>query len=146
MISLDTNVLVYATDKRAGQRHITARNVVEMAKSKNTFLTEQSLVEFVNVATRKTQMPFAEIVPYVREFLINFKLILPPSTIVEDVLNLISRYNLSVWDAKMLAVCAAHGCSHLLSEDLQDGARYDGVAVVNPFNAANIALVEGLLA
>ena len=59
MISLDTNVLVYATDKRAEPRHITARNLVDMAKTKNTFLTEQSLVEFVNVATRKTQIPFA---------------------------------------------------------------------------------------
>jgi predicted nucleic acid-binding protein len=49
-----------------------------------------------------------------------------------------------VFDARLLAVCNAHGCTHLLSEDLQDGARYGGVTVVDPFHPANAAAVESL--
>jgi predicted nucleic acid-binding protein len=145
VISFDTNVLIYATDVKAGTRHTTARDVLELAKNKNTVLTEQSLVEFVNVATRKTQIPFADILLYVRRFLLNFRLILPQPRMLEDVFDLMSRYNLSVWDAKMLAVCAAHGCDHLLSEDLQDGTRYGSVTVINPFNSANASLIGQLL-
>ena len=145
MISFDTNILIYASDRKAGSRHNMARDAVNLAKSKGTALTEQSLVEFVNVATRKMQIPFAEVVLYVREFLTNFRLILPQSTMIEDVFNLMSHYNLSVWDAKMLAVCADYGCTHLLSEDLQDGMTYGTVTVVNPFNSANAPLIGQLL-
>jgi predicted nucleic acid-binding protein len=48
------------------------------------------------------------------------------------------------WRCK-LATCAAHGCDYLLSEDLQDGAQYGGVTVINPFNAANAPLIGQLL-
>ncbi len=55
------------------------------------------------------------------------------------------RYQLSIWDARLLAACAAHGCTHLLSEDLQDTMRYGSVTIVNPFNPANAVVVESLL-
>jgi predicted nucleic acid-binding protein len=145
VISFDTNVLIYATDVKAGARHTTARDVVELAKNKNTVLTEQSLVEFVNVAVRKAQIPFADAVLYVRRFLLNFRLILPQPRTIEDVFELMSRHNLSVWDARLLAVCDAYGCDHLLSEDLQDGAQYSGVTVVNLFNPANADLIRQLM-
>jgi predicted nucleic acid-binding protein len=146
VFSLDTNILVYAADKNAGYRHVKARDLVDAASGKDAALTEQSIMEFVNAATRKAKLSLSDALPYVREFQKNFELLLPPQTIVEDVLALLSRYHLSVFDARILAICAAHGCDHLLSEDLQDGMRYGKVTVVNPFAAANANIVIGLLA
>jgi len=145
VFSLDTNILVYAADKNAGARHTKARDLVDAASGANAALTEQSIMEFVNAVTRKVKLPLSDALPYVREFRTNFRLLLPTQTIVEDALTLLSRYRISIFDARIIAICAAHGCGHLLSEDLQDGMRYGRVTVVNPFVAANTDLVVGLL-
>ncbi len=145
MISLDTNVLVYAADRQAGNRHAAAHQLVTMAIGKNVGLTEQSLIEFLDSTTRKAKLSLADAATTLRGYLSYFTLLMPQNTIVEDAIALLTRHKLSVWDARMLAVCAAHGCSHLLSEDMQDGARYGGVTVVNPFNPANAAMLAVLL-
>jgi predicted nucleic acid-binding protein len=46
------------------------------------------------------------------------------------------QHKTSFWDALLLASANAAGCSHFLSEDLNDGQAYDGVVVVNPFRHA----------
>ncbi|HEX4862214.1 MAG TPA: PIN domain-containing protein [Rhizomicrobium sp.] len=145
MISLDANILVYAADLDAGERHARAQDVVRRASNSYAGLTEQSLFEFFHASTRKSKMSYAEAAVTMRDLLQSFVLLLPPQTIVEDTLALRDRNNLSVWDSRLLAVCAAHGCGHLLSEDLQDGAQYGGVTVVNPFNPANARLIGRLL-
>jgi predicted nucleic acid-binding protein len=43
------------------------------------------------------------------------------------------RYQLSFWDALIVAAAKAAGCGYLLTEDLQDGQDLDGVKVLNPF-------------
>jgi predicted nucleic acid-binding protein len=145
MLSLDTNVLVYAADRTAGVRHAAARSIVDRATLLGAALTEQALLEFFHVATRKGKMTASEAGLVVRKFTQEFELLLPQATIVDDTLVLQSRYQLSIWDAHLLAVCNAHGCDHLLSEDLQDGAAYGTVMVVNPFNSANGSLIGRLL-
>jgi predicted nucleic acid-binding protein len=75
-----------------------------------------------------------------------FQLILPRETIIDDTFAFLRKHKLSVWDAHMLATCAAHGCSVLFSEDLTDGERYGSISVVNPFNPANATRIAELLA
>jgi predicted nucleic acid-binding protein len=45
------------------------------------------------------------------------------------------RYQLSYWDASILAAAKQMGCHIVYSEDLNDGQNYDGVTVVNPFKS-----------
>jgi predicted nucleic acid-binding protein len=47
--------------------------------------------------------------------------------------NLQDRYQLSFWDALIVAAAKSASCSYLLTEDLQDGQNLDGVKVVSPF-------------
>jgi predicted nucleic acid-binding protein len=68
-----------------------------------------------------------------------------PATVVEDSLALLDSHHLQVWDAHMLAVCAANGCDVLLSEDMTDGVQYGSVLVLNPFNPANTGKLASLL-
>jgi hypothetical protein len=44
-----------------------------------------------------------------------------------------NKYRLSWWDSQIVAAAQAQGCAMLLTEDLQDGAIYDGVVARNPF-------------
>ena len=40
---------------------------------------------------------------------------------------------MSFWDALLLVTAGGHGCAFLLSEDMQDGVRFGGVTVLDPF-------------
>ena len=145
MLSFDTNILVYASDPGAGLRHTTAVNLLATAASGDAALTEQSLIEFLNVARRKQKRPFNEAAELVRTWLTNFRLLTTPTTIVEDTLSLLRFHRLEVWDAHMLAICASYGCDFLFSEDMTDGGRYGEVEVLNPFNPSNARRVAELL-
>jgi predicted nucleic acid-binding protein len=54
-------------------------------------------------------------------------------TILQSALRLKERFQISYWDAAILAAAKAARCQQLLSEDLNHGQDYDGVVVVNPF-------------
>ncbi len=43
------------------------------------------------------------------------------------------RYQVSHWDATIIAAAQALGCTTLYSEDLTHGQVFDGVRVINPF-------------
>jgi len=145
MFSLDTNVLVYAVDKTAGERHESARRIVDRAPVAEAALTEQSLFEFFHACTRKSKIPALEASSLIRDFAEDFTILFPHRTVIDDAFLLMAHYPLSIWDARLLAVCNAHGCDHLLSEDLQDGAQYGRITVVNPFKPANASVIGQLL-
>ena len=46
------------------------------------------------------------------------------------------RFQLSWWDALIVAAARSAGCSILLTEDLQHGQSLDGLRVVDPFQVA----------
>jgi predicted nucleic acid-binding protein len=55
------------------------------------------------------------------------------ATLVLEGLRLKERFQLSYWDAAIIAAARALGAGTLYSEDLNHGQDYDGVRVVNPF-------------
>lgn len=145
MWSFDTNILVYAADRTAGDRHAASIKLLANASWGQAALNEQGLVEFIHVATRKLKQPLPDVARLVQAWLNNFALMTAPATVVEDTISLLNSHSLSVWDAHMIAICRAHGCEGLLSEDLADGASYGGVHILNPFNPLNArALLEAL--
>ncbi len=44
-------------------------------------------------------------------------------------------FGISYWDAAILTAARQLGCTTLYTEDLNPGQNYDGVTVVNPFDA-----------
>lgn len=48
-------------------------------------------------------------------------------------LNDHDRWQISIWDAMILAAARASGASLLITEDLNHGQDYGGVVVKNPF-------------
>ena len=57
---------------------------------------------------------------------------LTPSTVL-NALDLRERFQISYWDAAIVAAAHELGCNSIYSEDLSDGQDYGGVTVVNPF-------------
>ncbi len=146
MFTADTNLLLYSVDNEAGKKHEDAWKLVALAsRSKAAVLTEQSLIEFLHASVRKRMRPLAQAAESVSKWIAVFPVIVPDSTIVERTIALLERHKLSVWDARLIATCASNECSVLLSEDMQNGASYGGVTVLNPFKSGNRPILGHLL-
>jgi predicted nucleic acid-binding protein len=53
--------------------------------------------------------------------------------IVSDAIALAQRYQISYYDAQIIAAAKRIGAKIVYSEDLNNGQSYNGVQVINPF-------------
>ncbi|RME89521.1 MAG: PIN domain-containing protein [Verrucomicrobia bacterium] len=131
--SLETNVLLYAYDLDAPAKRAVALRLVEEAWSNpgNTAISVQVLQELhVNLTKRGiTPLQAGEIV---RHYLA-WPVVDNTVELFETGLTEQARWQLSLWDAMILAAARCSGASVLFSEDFSDGQDYGGVRVVNPF-------------
>jgi predicted nucleic acid-binding protein len=129
----DTNILVYADDKRAPAKQSRAIDLVAEHRRDGTgVISLQVLPEYFVTVTRKLNVDS----PLARrkvEILSEFDVVVPE---VADILAAIDLHRLhafSFWDALVLRAAQQAGCRVLLSEDFQKGREIDGIQVVNPF-------------
>jgi predicted nucleic acid-binding protein len=127
-IFFDSNVLVYLTDTEPGKAGRTEDLLAE-----GGVVSVQVLNEFANVALRKVRLSWTE----TRDFLDIFRatLAVVPLTLEthERGLDLAERYQLSVYDAMIVAAAQMAGCTVLYSEDMHDGLVIDRLTIRNPF-------------
>jgi|SRR5947209_5088260 len=133
LVFVDTNVLIYALDQFDPAKQTAARAWRDQLwKSRRGRISFQVLQEFyVNVAhkwPRARQQARAE----VRD-LLTWKPIATDERILEQSWKIQNRYQLSFWDALIVAAAKSASSHYLLTEDLQDGQDFDGLMVVNPF-------------
>jgi predicted nucleic acid-binding protein len=62
------------------------------------------------------------------------------ATILDRGWKIQDRYNLSFWDALIVAAAKSVPCRYLLTEDLQADQDLDGIVVVNPFTRDSASL------
>ena len=132
---VDTNVLVYAHDAQADNRHITAKRILaELWDSRDGSLSAQVLQEFYAVATRKLNpaMSRREARGLVAAYGEWCDVATEPQLIVAAS-RLEEEHTLAFWDALIVEAALRAGASLLLSEDLQDGRRFGPLRVANPF-------------
>jgi predicted nucleic acid-binding protein len=131
--SIDTNILVYAIDRDAGERHERAKEIVGRAAEHDCVLTVQALAEFFHVTTRKKRLDPAQASDYVEAWLRVFRSAAAGETALVAAMEAVEEHRLSFWDAMLWATVRDVGGSAILSEDMQDGRRVGGVEFVNPF-------------
>jgi predicted nucleic acid-binding protein len=129
----DTNVLVYIAsgDSVKADR-------AEAIIGNGGVISVQVLNELTNVARRKMRLAW----PDTRSFLSVLRGLLTVQSITvethETGLALAERYNLSTYDAMIVASALHADCDRLWSEDMQHGMQFDeGLRIVNPFRIAN---------
>ena len=132
---VDTNVLLYAHDHSAGQKHIRARELVrELWQSGEGCLSVQVLQEFYVNVTRKVANPLAsEVAAQIIADLSVWQVHRPGVEDVLDAIRLQDRYQVSFWEAMIIASAFQLGCQTIWSEDLNPGKDYDQVKVLSPF-------------
>ena len=138
MKTLDTNVLVYFIDTSEPAKRQQATELINelIDQPEPITLMWQVAVEFVAQLRRwenqgRHQRALSE--AHLTWMLSAFRILFPSAQVLPKSLELSSRYSLSHWDSLLLAACLEAGVETLYSEDMQGGANYDGVRVVNPF-------------
>jgi len=132
---LDTNVLVYAHDRTAGDKQRIAADLVRrLVDSGDGPLSIQVLAEFFVTVTRKIldPLPAARAEEVVRDFA-TWRVHCPAAADLLDAIRMSRVHGISFWDAMILRSAQALGATVAWSEDLTHGRVYDGVEVRNPF-------------
>ena len=132
---LDTNILVYAYDRSAGQKHALAAQLMEACwENENGCLSIQVLQEFFVTVTRKIAMPLDyQTARQIVADLAQWRLHAPKASDLIQAIDLQQSHQLAFWDAQMIQNAASLGCKQVLSEDLNHGQMYGEVQVINPF-------------
>lgn len=131
---VDTNVLLYSISTVPTEAVKSAKAQAELS-NRDLALSVQVLQEFYVQATRKSRpdpLTHDEALAFIRGWrrFPTQDITLP---LLDDALAIKARYQLSYWDAAIIAAARAGNCTEVLSEDMNDGQDYAGVKVVNPF-------------
>lgn len=132
-VFLDTNVFAYAADKSDPAKNAKAIALIkQMKRQRHAVISTQVLAELYSVATSKLGIAPPNARRLITEAANCETIILKPNHILAAA-TLSQLAQISIWDAMIVTAAKAGNCSHLYTEDLQDGQTIDGVLVVNPF-------------
>ena len=131
----DTNILVYAATDQDPRKRDIARELINHAIEVNHdgCISTQVLQEFCNTMFRKSLRTREEIdgmLDYFRELVATDVTI----DLVRRAVEVMDEYGMQFYDALIVATAAKLGCLEIVSEDLNPGQTYCGMAVVNPFS------------
>ncbi|MDQ3679747.1 MAG: PIN domain-containing protein [Actinomycetota bacterium] len=131
-------MLVYAYDADGGAKHQSARShLQDLWQGESGLMSTQVLQEFYVTVTRKLSRPLTR--RTAREVIATYRAWPVHRPDVDDIVaasGLEERHQLSFWDALIIVSARRSGAHSLLTEDLQDGQRFDGLEVVSPFRDA----------
>ena len=134
---IDTNVLIYWVDDSA------RADVVEQLLAQQAVISVQVLNEFANVLRRKRAMALPDVEALCTTLIDTCDVVDLSVRTHQTALTLMARYNLSVYDANIVAAATLSDCAVLYSEDMQDGlnvkvpgpASANALVIRNPFRA-----------
>lgn len=130
---VDTNILVYAHDSDAGDKHRTAKDLVTSLWKADRWpsISVQVLQEFyVNLQRKGVQA--AEARAAAKDYAA-WRVVENTVILLESGIDEMERWQLSFWDGLILAAARHAGARVIYSEDLSDTQDYGGLRVKNPF-------------
>ena len=132
---VDTNILVYAHDRDAGDKHEIAGKVIsELWKSRLGLLSIQVLQEFYVTLTRKIPTPLDR--PTTRRILrnyFNWEMVINAPPVILQASEIEETYKISFWDALIVSAAFSKNATTILTEDLNHGQIIEGIEINDPF-------------
>jgi predicted nucleic acid-binding protein len=136
-VFVDTNVLLYTIDEDPASVS-KRRQAQQLILSERWGWSIQVAAEFFANATsvkRPFKLSAAAAASLVETWLV-FPTLDVTATLFRAAVDVQQRFQLSYWDAAIVAAAREMGCHTIYSEDLNAGQNYDGVTVKNPFEAS----------
>lgn len=132
-VFLDTNILVYAHDANAGEKHDRAKALVEAFwKNRETPSLSVQVIQELHVNLTRRGVDAERSAGIVERYL-SWRVLDNTRHLLRQAFTEQQRWQLSFWDALILAAARRAGVSKLWSEDFNVGQDYGGIVIVNPF-------------
>ena len=132
---VDTNILVYAYDRGAGDKHAQAQAVIEQLWEEGSgVLSTQVLQEFYVNVRRIARQPIS--ISSARSLIADYMAwdpVVNNGTSILEAMDAERRYKISFWDALIVVAAQKSKTDVLLSEDFSHGQKFGSVRVLNPF-------------
>lgn len=133
MVFFDTNIFVYAVSA-AGEDQEKRRISRALLADEDFALSLQVVQEFINTCLNKGRLGQSrEAIAQTVEMLLTYPCPASSQSLVRQSLALQGRYQISYWDAAILATATQLDCKKLYTEDLNHGQTYESIQVINPF-------------
>ncbi len=134
-VFVDSNIIIYAYDLDAGARHAMAVRILKslwgqaIPPSISIQVLQECYVNFVRKGVSENLA--AEII----EDLLQWNVVVNDAALLTEGMRLKSRLKLSFWDSLIVAAARSAQADEILSEDFSAGHLYEGIKIVNPFDA-----------
>lgn len=134
-IFIDTNILVYAHDRDAGEKQIRAARAVKQCwLDQSGVLSLQVLQEAYVTLTQKIKNPLpSETVRSLIQKYGHWEIVLLGVDDLMEAIDLQKKHQLSFWDALIVQAALRTECTRILSEDFSADRRISGLTIKNPF-------------
>ncbi len=131
---IDTNIIIYANDARDKEKQATAfLQVAELMTSGSGVISTQVLQEYAHVALNKLHQRQDVILRQLVLLEGGLEVIQQTPTLIRRSVEIKSTYQISFWDACLISAAELAKCHTILSEDMNTGQFYSGIAMRNPF-------------
>lgn len=129
----DTNLFLYAASKDPADAGRKAA-VRELLGQEDIGISAQVLQEFAHNASAKKRLGLeAEETETILHAMLDYPVLPVTGELVLEAFTLQQRFQISYWDAAIIAAARSLGCKILYTEDLNAGQDYGGVVAQNPF-------------
>jgi predicted nucleic acid-binding protein len=146
LIAFDTNVLIYASEIAEPEgRNLIALDLMDKVAAHNAIISLQVIGEYINACRRKKISSLQQACERASLWMDIYTI---PATAAYDYIKaaqICEVYKLQFFDALIVTVARRAEATILLSEDMHDGLEVEGLRVINPFLAANDAIIAEVL-
>jgi predicted nucleic acid-binding protein len=132
-IFIDTNIIVFANDKRSAAKQQKAIEVVtSLMKSRAGTISTQVLQEYAYVAINKLKQS-QDVVLRQLKLMESLEVINQSPVQIRRAVEIMHLYKIGFWDACIISNAEHANCTEIYSENLNTGQFYSGIQIVNPF-------------
>jgi predicted nucleic acid-binding protein len=136
MNAVDTNVLIYAHDRRDPRKQVLAVSLIQ--SQADGALLWQVACEYLSASRKLESQGYSleQAWQDIRDLRSVWTTILPTWRVLDRAETLMASFSLSFWDALILAACLEGGVDRLYTEDFDAYPRVGGLEVIDPFATA----------
>ena len=132
-IFLDTNIVVYANDKRDRYKQEKAiRLITGLMQNNRGTISTQVLQEYTFVVAKKLHQEYSIILRQLK-LLETFEIVRQSPEMIRRAVEIMQSYKIGFWDSCIISNAEYANCTLIYSEDLNTGQFYAGIRVENPF-------------
>jgi predicted nucleic acid-binding protein len=143
--ALDSNILIYAEGGNDNRRRDIAHRIIGSVIPNQILVPIQSASETMNWFLKKAKLDAASANVRMNWWLEKFPVQATTIEVFEAASDVCIAHQLQFFDSVILASAWVGEAQFLLSEDMQDGFKWRGVTVANPFAEKPLKIIRDIL-